>query len=225
MKPLAPALALLLAVPVASHAQDPLLAGEVCRFVAFAPAAGTTWTAVVDGGPLAAADVAFVAPDPLQWVVDNPVSVTLTCTLHVGFFVNHTSPAAASASATGDGVAVLLPTLLGVDVPDHDDIITVCTRASVTDRDGQTYDRYWDAQREEFTNDPSATCGPVACTLEFPPRGEGACGPSAFDVIDHLVGEVPPWGPIDAAVCPVLKELYPPEGDVPGVWDCPPYDT
>ena len=28
---------------------------------------------------------------------------------------------------------------------------------------------------------------------------------------------------LDSVVCPVLAVVFPPQGDVPGVWDCPPY--
>jgi hypothetical protein len=31
--------------------------------------------------------------------------------------------------------------------------------------------------------------------------------------------------PIDPTVCPVLQEECPPEGDIDGIWDCPPYST
>jgi hypothetical protein len=28
---------------------------------------------------------------------------------------------------------------------------------------------------------------------------------------------------LDPIICPVLAIVYPPEGDIPGIWDCPPY--
>lgn len=36
------------------------------------------------------------------------------------------------------------------------------------------------------------------------------------DLLDEVVGG-------DPLVCPVLATMFPPEGDIPGVWDCPPY--
>lgn len=220
MKRLVPvALALVLAVPASTHANEPILAGDVCSWVARTTT--STWSVVVYGGPLAAADLTFVAPDPLQWVVDNPVSVTLTCTLHDAWSARHSDPAVASVSATGAGVAVLAPTVVEVLVGRD---LVVCTKASVTDTDGDTFTAYWDGGRTEFTADPNAFCGPAACTTEWPPRGEGACGPSVFDVVDH-VEDLTPWGPVDAAVCPVLAGAFPPEGDVADVWDCPPYGS
>ena len=46
------------------------------------------------------------------------------------------------------------------------------------------------------------------------------------------VADAKPWGApslpifnlIDALSCPVLAIMFPPEGDVPGLWDCPPYN-
>lgn len=219
MKPLLAALALLLAAPATTHAQEPVLAGDVCNYVARQEVATTSrWTVNLYGGPIAAADVELVAPDPLEWVVDNPTSVTLTCSLHAGSY--HTSPVLASASASGDGVALLPPAQREVD-----DIYlaTLCTRVSVTDGDGRSYEFYWDGGQQEFSRDMSVECG-AACTLEWPPSGEGACGPGPYDIVDHVTGSVP-WGPVDAVACEVLKQQYPPDGDIPDVWDCPPYDT
>lgn len=42
---------------------------------------------------------------------------------------------------------------------------------------------------------------------------------------------ITPWYPwcwlheTDSFTCPVLAVLFPPEGDIPGVWDCAPYNT
>ena len=218
MKPLLAALALLLVAPATTHAQEPVLAGEVCGYVAHQDVATSRWDVHLYGGPIAAADVELVAPDPLEWVVDNPTSVTITCSLHLGS--THASPVMESASATGDAVAVLLPTARDVAAIDA---VTLCTRVAVTDGDGRSYEFYWDGGDQEFARETSANCR-AACTQELPPRGEGACGPGPFDIVDHMLGS-PPWATVDAVVCAVLKEQYPPEGDVPGVWDCPPYDT
>jgi hypothetical protein len=183
MKRLAPAaLLLVLAVPAPAYANEPILAGDICSWSAYT--FDPMWNVAVYGGPLAAADLTFVAPDALQWAVDNPVSVTLTCTLHDAWSARHGDPAVASFSATGDGVAVLPPTMVETLV---DETLVVCTKASVTDSDGDTFTAYWDGGRTEFTTNPTAYCGPGACTTEFPPRGEGACGPGPFDILDHVV--------------------------------------
>lgn len=61
---------------------------------------------------------------------------------------------------------------------------------------------YWDDDAEDWSGDPD-----VACYI--PPDG----GPDP-EPIERL---------LDQLVCPVLALVYPPEGDIPGVWDCPPY--
>lgn len=55
---------------------------------------------------------------------------------------------------------------------------------------------------------------------------------SILCVRSYHQGEVVVWDtghvcvdptPVDPIVCPVIVPVFPPEGDIPGVWDCPPY--
>jgi hypothetical protein len=66
---------------------------------------------------------------------------------------------------------------------------------------------YWDDQAGAWSTDAGAWCAQVD-------RGGEPCG-------------CDPW--LDDAICPVLAEPFPPEGDVVlpppvgAIWDCPPY--
>lgn len=220
--------ALVLALSAApAHAERPTLAGDVCDHRTSVNPAGTgEWTAVVRGGPLAAADVVTTVPALDEVLDDNPYAITLTCTLKVGWSNDHTSPAAATASASGLGVAVLPPTLLPYDDPDGT-FAAVCTEVTVTDRDGDSATFYWDVYDESFGTDPTVPCGPVFCPLS----ARNACGggpPSVpprevRDAIDIAMWGIEEW--VDPAACAVLDDQFPPEGDVPDVWDCPPYQS
>ena len=204
--------AALLAAAAALPAQaDPLLAGEVCELVSVGDAAGHR-TGEVHGGPLTAADLALVSPD-LSAVTDNPVSITLTCTVRLDWMVTHTSPAVAEASATGPAVAIVPPTVVGWDEPDFPQA-QVCTSAFVTTRDGDTTELYWDVYEGRFTTDPGVLCGPLACTTSD-------CGPGIPGLIDYANDLIIDY--VDPVVCPPLTQVFPPEGDVPDLWDCPPY--
>lgn len=193
----------------------PTLAGTVCEFGAL-PADENTWVAEIDGGPIAAVDVKTVAPDVVALVRDNPVSVTLTCSIQVGWTTDHTGTPVASVSASGDGVAVLAPTPVTFDDPSGDSFFGLCTRLDLTGQDGGTSTLYWDVYEEEFSTDPTVPCGPVFCPLS----ARDACN-SLPDLVRVIFERV------DSELCPVFADEFGDDGDVyvgdELVWDCPPY--
>ena len=214
------ALVLALSTTTLTHAEQPTLAGDVCeqRTSVRTETVDGRWHTIVRGGPLAAARVVTMVPAVDEVLDDNLYSITLTCTLKVGWWNDHTSPAADSASSTGLAVAVLPPTLMAFDSDDVDTPTGVCSEVTVTDRDGDSATLYWDVYDESFGTDPSVACGPVVCPLDT----DDACdGPPSIppepvrDVVD-IANQVFVEH-VDPAVCPVLG------GDVPDVWDCPPY--
>lgn len=73
----------------------------------------------------------------------------------------------------------------------------LCTEF-LDDSDNVTY--YWDDAQGEWSTDPAVPC-------LFAPKSDE-----------------PPVPLVDQLVCPVLVLLFPPEGDVPDLWDCPPYE-
>lgn len=103
-------------------------------------------------------------------------------------------------SAAGDPV-LANATVVSYDVARRDDPVWLC--AAFTPTGGTTL--YYDDDRGDFTAGPAAPCGQVPQPCE--------CGPSD------------PLRVLDPLVCPVLALVFPPSGDVPLVWDCPPYDA
>jgi hypothetical protein len=156
-------------------------------------------TAFLRGGPLAAAVVSDGSA--------NPVTITLRCSLQHEDYPRSSGPDFLETSGTGVGVAV--PPPAGFAVPDEGTTY-VCGEATLTDSTGAVEREYYDAYLGYFTDDPDAWCSPVTlrqCEIGSARRDE--CGPTVRDVLDP-------------AVCVLLAVAFPPDGDVPGAWDCAP---
>lgn len=209
----------LLAVVSVPHAgaHEPTLAGQVCQLESAVsdPGDDTSYTVVVDGGPLAAAKIATVQPDLGEVALDNPVTITMTCTVRSGWYFTHSDPAEASVSATAPAVVTVPPTALTAHDDENFGLFAVCTSVSMTDRDGDTTDLYWNPHTVEFSTDPNTPCGPVFCPLD---AGDPCGGGNPFELLNDLFVDV-----VDPLLCAVLDDYFPPDGDVEGVWDCPPY--
>ena len=211
-----------------AHAGRPDLAGQFCSFSSIVDPAGDGDRQVgyLEGGPLAAADLPAVDlfDDPtLTWdVLGNPVSVTLTCSIHVGAAnMTHAGAAAASASASGVTVVAVPPTPISY-VAAVDELVALCTEVVVTDRRGETHHLYREPGTGTFSTDPDSSCaGAVCLSLECGPLGPVM---EALDLANRVLVEL-----VDPAVCPQLAAVFPPEGDVDypvlggPFWDCPPY--
>ena len=216
--------------PMPAARSEPLLAGRLCEMGWPASADGDDWTVVVSGGPLAAADVRTVQPAPGQVVEDNPVSVTLTCSIMTSGYT-YADPPADQTSASGPAVAVVPPTPLTYHDPTGADLVAVCSQVTVVDKDGTSRHYYWDNWTQRFSTDPATPCVPLICPVS---ADGGPCDePFYWQVLRDALGTV--FGIVDPAVCEVLREVP----DHPGViesgddgdlyvngeffWDCPPY--
>jgi hypothetical protein len=134
----------------------------------------------------------------------QPVRGSVTCTLVDGF--HHDSPVLASAtSRTTPGVVALEPTFASFHWSETA-ILSVCTSVDVAGRDRLHHDPTL-GDDGGWTADATARCQPVFGPAEPLP----------------LVDDV--WLLLDSIVCPALAVAFPPQGDVPGVWDCPPYGS
>ena len=126
---------------------------------------------------------------------------SITCTIQVN----------QSTHAGADACAVTGPT-----TPVAGEVAGTCTYASATGDNvylctevdivnGPTL--YWDSVNDVWSTEPNVGCS-LDITVE--PGEEG--GP--IHELELL---------IDSIICPVLATLLPPQGDIPGLWDCPPY--
>lgn len=221
-------------VPGVPAGAAPTVDGELCDFVTTGLLADDgTETFVIDGGPLVAAD--------LSDAVANPVTMTLRCSIQPGFDYRHTAPDAASASATGTGAVTLPPTPVEVALdPDEWWEFTYCTEVTAVDARGVTHRLYWDSARSggenRFSTSDSALCAVSWCQQSMPSNCDPPpcedeihlhCSLVGFHTVNAVLDAVDAFfvDVVDPAVCPVLAGQFPPEGDVPGVWDCPPYST
>jgi hypothetical protein len=193
--------ALLLAgTALPGHAATPL-AVDLCGWASITdPTSVDRQVGEIHGGPMVA-----TAVDPAAGLV----LVTLTCSLRTGpYTATHLDPVAASASASGFGIAVLPPTPVAYPAA-PDAFVSVCTDVVLADGAGSTH-YYWDAWVQEFSTDPSVPCTGAECLST-------ECGPSGQ--VDRLLADA-----VDPVVCPVLAMPFPPDGDN-DVWECPPYGS
>jgi hypothetical protein len=133
----------------------------------------------------------------------------LACSIQLDLSWHGAPDAARAVSPTSAGVAVLPPTPFELDLdPGTYQAVYLCDEVQV---DGVgTF--YWHAYDSVWTTDSAAPClGAVTHPYEDPVD-------VPWEVIDPPQGEQ-----VDPLVCPVLAQVFPPHGDVPDVWDCPPY--
>ena len=231
MRKLAAVTVLLVALaPVPASGDEPLLAGELCEMASAVSADGNDWTVVVSGGPLSAADVRTVQPDPGQVVEDNPVSVTLTCSIMTSGYTYAHQPDDQT-SSSGAAVAVVPPTPLTYHDPAGGKVVAVCSQVTVVGKDSTSRHYYWDNWAQRFSTDPATPCEPLICPASA--TGSPCDEPFYWQVLRDALDAA--FGVVDPAVCEVFRELP----DYPGViesaddgdlyvngeffWDCPPY--
>lgn len=124
----------------------------------------------------------------------------LTCTVQVGG-VTHDGSDAVSRRANGTDVVVLLPEITSFVAPE--DVPLYLCAEFWSSRDGRTV--YWDGYSQTWSSSPYADCDLLS-------------GFDTRDTSDPVFYEfVDPW------VCPAIAFMLPPDGDIPGVYDCPPY--
>ena len=128
--------------------------------------------------------------------VEPGTPVELLCSLQE--YGWHTEPDLAVVRASGRSVVAVPPTVVGYE-SDYWVIPVVCTELRVHESSGDTT-LYWDDVAEAWSTSPYVQC-------------------------DELWQAEPPDVWIDGVVCPVLAVAFPPQGDIPGIWDCPPYEA
>ena len=132
----------------------------------------------------------------------TPARGTLVCRVVMSAYPYPSYPthtyAGTDVAGRGTGVLAAGPAVVRVAGDESWDI-ALCTRF-VNDGDGVTY--YWNDDLSEWSTSPT-----VRCYLDVDPIEDPTdLGPT-----------------FDSVICPILALLFPPEGDVQGIWDCPPY--
>jgi hypothetical protein len=127
--------------------------------------------------------------------------IDVTCTVQVGTVNNtHDKPDTAVATASGEGIALVANSVTYPAPEDADVYLCTMWRFAGTDY-------FFDAAAGVFS-----TSGTVACELATQLEVDS---PIVTDLTEIL----------DPTLCPLLAAVFPPEGDIPGIWDCPPYDA
>jgi hypothetical protein len=230
------ALASVAAMGLPARADAPATDGQLCDLqVTEDPTAEAgTLTGELTGGP-----VLLTQQDGI-----TPETGTLVCRAQVGTS-DHTG-SGPSISGRGTGVLTAGPATVTI----YGDDIYVCAEF-VDDSDGVTY--YWDGEASDWSTSSNVTClrriqcvavdgcndtGAVVCVAVdgCNDSGTGVCvavngcndsyslicvavdGCNAFHTGGGDTGLL-----IDSIVCPIYAVVFPPEGDIPGIWDCPPY--
>ena len=206
------ALAVVPGTPAA--AEPPDVAGEDCNFsFATDPTSGGV-TGYVRGGPLV---VGY--PDG----ADNPVSAPLVCAFQVDA-PTYAGPDVVSVSGSGMTVVAFPPTPISFEAG-PDQAIYICVELDVTNARGETQHYYWDYVDTEFSTSDTARCAFAGC-YQVGPFGDCPDGPGEeFDNDFFLPLIDAAFGVAEQVACLPLATLFPPDGDVPGVWDCPPYES
>lgn len=174
--------------------------GFLCGFASITDPTveGDVQTGEINGGPLAAADT------------DNPgeeaATIAIRCTIQVGAqgATHAGADAYAATSPTNPGVAVL-PAHQFTYVAPSGSPVYLCSSAIVN---GQI--RYWDS-----VNDPVDT------------TDGGWQTTSGHDCLLAISQEVDPGdgSELDPIICPPLALVLGSDGDIEGVWNCPPYES
>jgi hypothetical protein len=133
---------------------------------------------------------------PLVLDTTNPTaSGFITCTIQVGTNDTHAEADAAKISGTTSTGVAALAGSVTYEVGTDEDV-WICTEVHA----GATV-YYWDAASASWST-TGGTCD-LSTSIETPPVG----------------------GEIDFLICPILAIVFPPEGDVLNIWDCPPYNS
>ena len=159
-------------------------------------------TGEIDGGPL-------VVDDRTTAEVE---SGTLTCTVQVNAGTHAGVDSGSVTGPTTHGVAVAGGTVSYAAHPD--DNVYVCTQVA-TERGT----RYWNSSNDPLVDGSWATDPATAsCWLAFGTSrlGEETTPCKEITEIEILA---------DSIICPTLATLLPPDGDIDGIWNCPPYEA
>jgi hypothetical protein len=171
-------------------------AGERCGYAFMVdPQTSTQYVGEMDGGPI------LLDSDP----AGQPVWGSLTCSLQVYPNQRHSdADVARLTSPVTPGAAYLAPAPFEYEETEPFTTLMLCSQVDVVGRETL----YWDSPTQTWSTDPNAGCAfPWEDEQNPPPGGR---------VFEEVV---------DPAVCPPLATVAPPEGDVDGLYDCPPYGS
>jgi hypothetical protein len=185
-------------VPVAPVHAETRIHGVLCWFASLTDpsAEAGTQTGEITAGPAVIDDRA--TPPGVH-------SGHFVCTIQVGA-ANGTHAGADAAVVTGpESTAVIAAGGTVTYNAPYYEPVWLCTEIVV---DGQSL--YFDDPNDPTVNGSFSTSSSAACGLAI---DEGTDDPTIT-----AIGEL-----IDSIICPVLAIVFPPQGDIPGVWDCPPY--
>lgn len=182
--------------PAAPAHAAPDPTGALCGFLTVTDPVNGWQVGEIDGGPVALVDDAD--PSKVYWG-------SVTCTIQRD--QQHGSADNDLASLTGSttpGVAAVAGTVAFHTEPG--DWLWLCTRVNIAG--GPTL--YYDGESGTWSESSAAQCSTSA-------------GPSPEPFPSTAVDAIIAFA--EAVVCPVLAVVFPPHGDVLGLWDCPPYDA
>jgi hypothetical protein len=180
---------------VPAHAAAPSGPGAVCQFSSTTDPTveGDVQTGQISGGPLVTVNVDSTNP-----TASGPQSGTLHCWVQVASDVPTSGP---GVSGHGTGVVTAGPAQITYTATVDQNVYLCSTWTD--DADGVTY--YFN----DTTSDFSATVSPCGLAV------------SASTPAEDPLAEQEKL--LDTIICPVLAIVFPPEGDIAGIWDCPPY--
>ena len=126
----------------------------------------------------------------------TPARGTVICRIQV-----YGSTQGPNVAARGTGAFVANPAVVRYAADDWD-YVFLCSEF-VDDKDGVRY--YWDDELGEWSTSPATPCSLTNA------RSASDDDPEPIEYV------------IDSVVCPIFALVFPPEGDIERVWDCPPY--
>ena len=155
---------------------------------------------------------------------DNPTaSVEIICTIQVGSNIHNSTSNDTYRCTDGPSMGTDTTFCGPVIYPSPpDQPVYLCTEVRISGK--ETF--YWNAINPtptppapsgSWSHDPNSFCN-EAIRQEILP---GPLGP-VLDLIFNTVNDIL-IDEVDPRICPILAVIFPPEGDIPPLWDCPPY--
>ena len=187
-----------------SYAGEPVdgPSGFLCGFSSISnpTAEPGTQTGEIDGGPLVIVDAE-----------GNTGEGTLTCTIQVNQGTHAGTGVSVSGQST-NSVVVIPPSVVSYQAGEED-VVFLCTEFD-PGAPGGNDSLYFHSSNDpavegHWSLDPTSACA----------QATSAGGGDIFDPIEPVILL------LDTIICIPLAILFPPEGDIPNVWDCPPYQS
>lgn len=177
-----------------------------------APAGALCGVATANSAPAPGTQNGFVLSGPVAMRDSNPRIVHtgyVACAVQVNAAAHSAADVCATATLIGPVSAVLPPVPCSYPATANDTVY-VCTSVHITGQPAL----YYDDTAGVWSTSSAAPCAPA--TRLRCDNSEPACA-TANGVL------TPVKDTLDQLLCPPLALVFPPQGDVPPVWDCPPY--